>query len=270
MTTMRTVINLSALALVLSAGWVPLAGAQQAFSPNSDIQLYSRSTAIPEGAPAPPEPPPLSSPYAEEASPLESQPRPDPYAEEEALPEPSPRPNPYAEETPPLPAPQPRPHFQARPNPYEEEAPLPEPQPRRKPYVGSGVEYAPTVDSADEAGPGWSPPGGSLRVQDYQGVRYVSGGIGEGERTELGALSGQFNLKLLFAMQGSGDYLADLQVRILDSRGGVVLNAKSDGPWFFARLAPGTYTVEVSALGQAQRQTARIGSSASQLYFYWR
>lgn len=269
MTTMRTAINLSALALVLSAGWIPLAGAQQEFSPDGRIQLYSRPITRPEGTPALPEPRPLSNPYAEEESLPEPPPHPDSYAEEEVLPEPpprphyQPRPDPYAEE-PPLSQPQPRP------NPYAEEPPLSQPPPRPNPYTGSSVEYAPAVDSADDAGPGWSPPGGSLQVQDYQGVRYVSGGIGEGERAELGALSGQFNLKLLFAMQGSGDYLADLQVRILDARGGVALNAKSDGPWFFARLAPGAYTVEVSALGQTQRQTARIGSSPSQLYFYWR
>jgi hypothetical protein len=72
-------------------------------------------------------------------------------------------------------------------------------------------------------------------------------------------------------MQSSGDYLADVRVRILDSRGGVVLDAESDGPWFYAELPPGTYAVEVGVLDQIQRQTVRIeGSRQSQLNFYWR
>lgn len=123
----------------------------------------------------------------------------------------------------------------------------------------------------DAAGPDWSPPGGSIQIQDYRGVRYVSGGIGEGERAELNALSDQFNLRLLFAMHGSGDYLADIRVRILNSRGEVVLNAESNGPWFLAELPAGTYTVEVVALDQIQRQIARLdGSRQTRLNFYWR
>ncbi len=84
-------------------------------------------------------------------------------------------------------------------------------------------------------------------------------------------MSNQFNLRLLFAMQGSGNYLADIRVNILDSRGEVALSAESNGPWFFAQLPPGTYAIEVSIPDQLQRQTVRIeGSRQSQLNFYWR
>ena len=117
---------------------------------------------------------------------------------------------------------------------------------------------------------GWSPPGGSMQVQTYQGVRFVSGGIGLSGRDELRTLSPQFNLRLMFAMQGSGNYLAGAQVRILNSRGAVVLDATSEGPYFLAQLPPGSYTVEVSALGQTQQQTARIGQQQSWLNFFWR
>jgi hypothetical protein len=102
----------------------------------------------------------------------------------------------------------------------------------------------------------------------------MSGGVGEGERTELDALSNQFNLRLLFAMQGSGEYLSAVRVNIRDARGETVLTAESKGPWFFAQLAPGDYTVEASVPGQAQqqpqRQTAHIeGSRQSRLDFRW-
>lgn len=106
-------------------------------------------------------------------------------------------------------------------------------------------------------------------------IRYVSGGIGESERTELDALSGQFNLHMLFATQGSGEYLSAVQVTILDARNGQVLSAESKGPWFFAQLPPGGYSVEVTPTGlrgqgETQRKTVRIdGSSRSQLDFYW-
>ena len=121
---------------------------------------------------------------------------------------------------------------------------------------------------ADETG--WLPPGGSMQVQTQQGIRFASGGIGLSGRDELRTLSPQFNLRLMFAMQDSGNYLAGAQVRILNSRGAVVLDATSEGPYFLAQLPPGSYTVEVSALGQTQQQTARIGQQQSRLNFFWR
>lgn len=122
----------------------------------------------------------------------------------------------------------------------------------------------------EEPGMGWLPPGGLLQVRDYQGIRYVSGGVGLSEREELSALSPQFNLRLMFAIHGAGNYLADVGVRILGSGGAVVLDAKSEGPHFLAQLPPGRYTVEVSARDQTQRQTAQISTRQTRLNFYWR
>jgi hypothetical protein len=148
------------------------------------------------------------------------------------------------------------------------------PQPR--PGVGyQAVPPAPASASPpysdDDFEPGWLPLGGTVQVQSDRDVGYASGGVGESERAELNALSGQFNLKLLFAMQGSGDYLADVQVNVLDARGALVLSTPSQGPWFLAQLPSGAYTVEVAAFGQTQRQTVRIdGSRQARLHFYWR
>ncbi len=123
--------------------------------------------------------------------------------------------------------------------------------------------------------PNGSPSGRSLQIHNDRGIHYVSGGVGESERAELDALSNQFNLRMLFAMQGSGEYLSAVRVNILDARGETVLTAESRGPWFFAQLAPGDYTVEASVPGEArqqpQRQTAHIeGSGQSRLEFRWR
>ena len=108
-----------------------------------------------------------------------------------------------------------------------------------------------------------------LRIENSRGIRYVSGGIGEGERAELEALSAQFNLRILFAVHGSGSYLADVRVRILDPSGAPVLDTVSQGPWFLAALPPGDYTVEARTPEQTQQQSARIGGSPTRLYFYW-
>lgn len=133
---------------------------------------------------------------------------------------------------------------------------------------------APSVGSEDgsmmQGEPqGWTPRSG-LQVREDRGIRYVSGGIGVGEREELNALASQFNLRLLFAVQ-AGNYLADIRVNITNARGETVLNAKSEGPWFFAQLPPGTYTVDVDAMGRTQGQSVRINSGRqSRLNFFWR
>ncbi len=90
------------------------------------------------------------------------------------------------------------------------------------------------------------------------------------ERDELNALSHQFNLRLLFAVQ-AGNYLADVRVNIINARGETVFSAKSEGPWFFVQLPPGAYTVDVDAMGRTQGQSVRINSGRqSRLNFFWR
>lgn len=158
---------------------------------------------------------------------------------------------------------------------YRESKPvMPALSPRPNPHAGSesAAQFSQSPDVA--AGPGGS-SSERLLVHSDRGIRYVSGGVGEGERAELDALSNQFNLRLLFAMQGNGEYLSAVRVNIRDARGETVLTAESKGPWFFAQLAPGNYTVEASVSGQAQqqpkRQTVRIGGSRqSRLDFRWR
>lgn len=153
----------------------------------------------------------------------------------------------------------------------EESAPstMPPPSPP-SPYPYAAPRPAWENDRPDNRDYDWSPPSSSLQVQTAQGIRYMSGGIGESERAEMEAWASQFNLRLLFAIRDSGNYLADVGVRILDPSGAVVLSAESRGPWFFVQLPADVYTVEVSAQGQSQRQTAHVGQGQSQLNFYWR
>lgn len=154
---------------------------------------------------------------------------------------------------------------------YQEPASLLPPNPDAR-YVSS--ELTPSPSQSPAATPG-TPSSRLVQARTDQGVRYISGGVGEGDRTELNSLSDQFNLRLLFAMQGSGEYLSAVRVNILDKQGSSVLNVESKGPWLLAQLEPGDYIVEASATDQGQplahRQTAHIeGSGQSRLDFYWR
>ncbi|WP_223295271.1 carboxypeptidase regulatory-like domain-containing protein [Allochromatium vinosum] len=115
----------------------------------------------------------------------------------------------------------------------------------------------------------------SSEIKNDGGIRYVSGGVGESERRELDALASEFNLHLMFATQGSGEYLSAVQVKILDTHDTPLLTVLSKGPWFYAQLPRGRYTVEVIPTGhrgegQTQRKAVNIdGSGRSRLDFYW-
>ena len=109
----------------------------------------------------------------------------------------------------------------------------------------------------------------SPQVQTYQGIPYLSGGIGEEERETLRHMAHDYNVQLIFAAK-EGHYVADVHVTIADERGRTVLDAVSEGPWLYTQLPSGTYTIMVQVSGQTQRRVAQVGQrKKTQLQFYW-
>ena len=110
----------------------------------------------------------------------------------------------------------------------------------------------------------------SIEKKDYQGIPYVSGGVGVDEREAFAAMGKDYSLKLMFAIKG-GEYLSDVKVEISDSIGKKVLEAVADGPWFFTNLPPGKYKVNVTMMGKTQQNVVNIGKDKKQttLRFYW-
>jgi hypothetical protein len=98
----------------------------------------------------------------------------------------------------------------------------------------------------------------SLQVENYDGIDYVSGGIGDSEQQALQEMASDFNLGLIFAVRESGNYLNDIDVQIQDSAGETVLETTSNGPMLYADLEPGSYTVEASGYGETYSQTVDL------------
>lgn len=102
-------------------------------------------------------------------------------------------------------------------------------------------------------------------------ITYVSGGFGIDERDALAAVAKDYNLKLVFAEQGTGAYLADVKVSIVGTKGQKVLDAVSNGPWFMARLPAGHYKITAAVEGKSLvRKAAVTHGRHTQLDFYWR
>ena len=99
-----------------------------------------------------------------------------------------------------------------------------------------------------------------------QGIPYLSGGVGLEERAAMEAMSGQYNLKLEFAMV-EGNYEGGVRVTL---RGPVSLDAVSEGPWFLVKVPPGTYKVTAESVGEVKTQTVTVGASGQKtVVFRW-
>lgn len=109
-----------------------------------------------------------------------------------------------------------------------------------------------------------------LQPQTQGEVTFVSGGIGGDERDALQAMRADYNLSLLFSMQGTGEYFSDVAVRISDANNQTVLDTVSDGPMLFAKLKPGRYRVSAEHEGHAIRKTVTVaGKRRAPLSFTW-
>ena len=92
------------------------------------------------------------------------------------------------------------------------------------------------------------------------GVSYVSGGVGTDSIDRLSALAGDFNLKLVFALN-SGSYVSDVGVVIANAAGKTLLDTRSDGPWLLARLPAGQYQVIATLAGHPVKRQVAVGAA---------
>ena len=110
----------------------------------------------------------------------------------------------------------------------------------------------------------------ALEVRGGDDARWVSGGIGEGERVDMLMLLPDYNLRVLTVAEKSGAYLAGAEVVVRDATGRVVLETALDGPLLLARLAPGRYEVQATYGGKAQTRALTIPASGRrELFLYW-
>lgn len=83
-------------------------------------------------------------------------------------------------------------------------------------------------------------------------VTFVTGGVGETERSQMNEISEAFNLRVIIA-KANGDYLSGVNLTIRDQKGTPMLSTVTQGPLLMARLPPGRYTVTAN-LGSEVRQ----------------
>ena len=110
----------------------------------------------------------------------------------------------------------------------------------------------------------------SVEVKQYASVPYISGGVGLDERQGLEQMGKDYNLKLVFAAI-EGKYMGDVNVTVTDTTGQTLLEAISDGPWFYTNLPPGKYNISVQSSGQTFNRTVTLSQKKqTTAHFSWK
>ncbi len=85
-------------------------------------------------------------------------------------------------------------------------------------------------------------------------VSHLCGGVSQDEAQAMKSQAREHALMLIFA-ERSGAYLADVDVQISDSRGGVALSTRCEGPIMLVDLPAGRWRVSATVNGQSRQQT---------------
>jgi hypothetical protein len=85
-----------------------------------------------------------------------------------------------------------------------------------------------------------------------QGFPYLFGGVSTNEREAMEERAKGYNVKLVFAAT-DGSYISAVSVMIATAKGAEIASLKTDGPWFYIQLPPGSYSVKATFKGESRQ-----------------
>ena len=103
---------------------------------------------------------------------------------------------------------------------------------------------------------------------------FLNGGITKDEADLMRQEAPRYPLEITLARRGEtpgrNEFVAEAQLRVLDSGGRVVLERADTGPIFLATLPNGAYTIEATFAGQTKSQRVQLSNGRhSQVTFLW-
>lgn len=99
-------------------------------------------------------------------------------------------------------------------------------------------------------------------------VSYLTGGISSDEAQMMRDAAASYPLTLELGAAGGGprdEYISNAEVRIVDDRGSLVLETRTEGPFLLVRLPAGSYAVDVEWNGVHRQKTVEIGERRQHL-----
>lgn len=131
------------------------------------------------------------------------------------------------------------------------------------------------VDDEPWKNPGWEPISEQERqpaspdevaesavdIREHEGIRYLTGGLGAGERAWLEQHGSSYPLALQFSKGQRGAFVSSVNVTIRATDGETRFEATTDGPMIFVDLPPGRYSASASYQGHERDFTLQVPSS---------
>jgi len=109
-----------------------------------------------------------------------------------------------------------------------------------------------------------------IEIKNYEGIAYISGGVGLDEREAIKAMGRNYSLKILLSVT-STELLTDVEVMIRDTKGAVVFKGVAEGPLMYANLHPGNYTVSASMAGTTLVKGVQLQPNRQAgIHFVWK
>lgn len=110
----------------------------------------------------------------------------------------------------------------------------------------------------------------SLQPERQGQVSFVSGGVGDDEAQAIKSMAANYPVEMLFVAKGNpNQYLANVKVLITDRTGNVVLDTTTRGPFLFAKLPPGRYSVSAEAEGGVKKQNIQVTGARQRVMLLW-
>ena len=110
-------------------------------------------------------------------------------------------------------------------------------------------------------------------AQRSQGVSYITGGVGEEESTAILAEAKQWPLLLELSQleNGRGIWIFGSQIKIANTKGAMIFDAKADGPYMLINLDAGDYVIQASYQGVEQKRAISIKAGQPQkISIFWK
>lgn len=103
----------------------------------------------------------------------------------------------------------------------------------------------------------------------YEGIVYLTGGIGRQEQRAMRAAARQYDLELLFT-DPRGAFLVDVRVAIDDADGNRVFETNAEGPIMLVKLPPGRYALSaLSGERLLSRDVTVTGKAPAKVVLQW-
>ena len=110
-------------------------------------------------------------------------------------------------------------------------------------------------------------------TQNFQGISYITGGVGEGETVAILAEAKQWPLLLEMSQieNGRGVWIFGASIKISNSKKQTIFEAQADGPYMLVNLVPGDYAIEATYQGAVQKRALSIRADSPQkISLFWK